>query len=173
MIHYNINIYDEIRIYTVFVCQFISFQWIVCPDDYTVLLLLFVLSLQGNVALEKAKRKKPFGWFPDAGWEDCVRLTEVMPSAFGSLLDDIERGEKEWKSVSRSTKLGVIKHIFAFGGTITIMYAICVCYPQCPHGYKHQWPDFLYAAEQGLNQWEMLHMYICNIFTHWLSTAQS
>ncbi len=54
---------------------------------------------QGNVALEKAKRKKPFGWFPDAGWEDCVRLAEVSPECFGSLLDDIERNEKIWKEV--------------------------------------------------------------------------
>ena len=51
------------------------------------------------MALEKAKRKKPFGWFPDAGWEDCVRLAEISSQSFGSLLDDIEKNEKVWKEV--------------------------------------------------------------------------
>ena len=51
------------------------------------------------MALEKAKRKKRFGWFPDAGWEDCVRLAEISAQNFGSLLDDIEKNEKVWKEV--------------------------------------------------------------------------
>ena len=54
---------------------------------------------QGNIALEKAKRRKPYVWMPDAGWEDCVRLAEIMPANFGSLLDDIERNEKAWLKV--------------------------------------------------------------------------
>ena len=52
------------------------------------------------MALEKSKRKKPFAWFPDEGWEDCNRLATDY-SAFSSLLDDIERNEKAWKKVDR------------------------------------------------------------------------
>ncbi|CAH1801914.1 unnamed protein product [Owenia fusiformis] len=53
--------------------------------------------IKGNIALEKASRKKPFAWFPEAGWEDAVRLQEVSPKAFGSLLDDIEKNQAVWK----------------------------------------------------------------------------
>ena len=53
--------------------------------------------IKGNIALEKSKRKKPFSWFPEEGWEDCIRLLEVQPEKFGSLLEDIERNEKVWK----------------------------------------------------------------------------
>ena len=56
---------------------------------------------QGNIALEKAKRRKPFDWFPDEGWEDCIRLNEAFPDKFGSLLEDIERNQKYWKEVGR------------------------------------------------------------------------
>uniref|UniRef100_A0A2C9JWZ0 AAA+ ATPase domain-containing protein n=1 Tax=Biomphalaria glabrata TaxID=6526 RepID=A0A2C9JWZ0_BIOGL len=52
--------------------------------------------IKGKVALEKSKRKKPFSWFPDEGWEDCNRLAADYP-VFSSLLDDIERNEKAWK----------------------------------------------------------------------------
>ncbi|BFZ18669.1 hypothetical protein BsWGS_21707 [Bradybaena similaris] len=52
--------------------------------------------IKGKVALEKSKRKKPFPWFPDEGWEDCNRLATDYP-IFGSLLDDIEHNEKVWK----------------------------------------------------------------------------
>ncbi len=62
---------------------------------------MFPSGYQGNIALEKSKRKKPFGWFPDEGWEDCIRLADVFPDKFGSLLEDIERNEKAWKKVSR------------------------------------------------------------------------
>ena len=54
---------------------------------------------QGNIALEKSKRKKPYDWFPDEGWEDCIRLVEVFPEKYGTLLEDIERNEKLWKQV--------------------------------------------------------------------------
>lgn len=37
---------------------------------------------------------------PDQGWEDCVRLSADFTDAFGYLLDDIEKNEKAWKSVS-------------------------------------------------------------------------
>ncbi len=47
-----------------------------------------------------AERKKPFGWIPDAGWEDMVRLSEVAPDVFGSVLDDVQRNEKVWKEAS-------------------------------------------------------------------------
>ena len=53
--------------------------------------------IKGNVALEKSKRKKPFHWLPDSGWEDCVRLQEVEAATFGTLLEDIEKNEKIWK----------------------------------------------------------------------------
>jgi dynein heavy chain len=53
--------------------------------------------IKGNVALEKSSRSKPFNWFPDSGWEDCVRLLQVAPETFSSILDDIERNEKVWK----------------------------------------------------------------------------
>jgi dynein heavy chain len=50
--------------------------------------------------LEKSKRKKPYNWLPDQGWEDCVRLSGDFPEIFGNLLDEIERDEKVWKSVN-------------------------------------------------------------------------
>ncbi|XP_067660223.1 dynein axonemal heavy chain 10-like [Haliotis asinina] len=53
--------------------------------------------IKGNIALEKSKRRKPFPWIPDEGWEDCNRLVEVLPEKFSTLLDDIERNEKLWK----------------------------------------------------------------------------
>ncbi|KAL5017094.1 hypothetical protein ScPMuIL_006683 [Solemya velum] len=56
--------------------------------------------IKGNIALEKSKRKKPFAWFPEEGWEDCIRLGEVMPDKFSSLLEDIERNEKIWLQVN-------------------------------------------------------------------------
>jgi hypothetical protein len=37
---------------------------------------------------------------PDPGWEDVIRLAEIFPDKFGSLLEDIERNEKAWKRVS-------------------------------------------------------------------------
>ncbi|XP_059165934.1 dynein axonemal heavy chain 10-like isoform X2 [Physella acuta] len=52
--------------------------------------------IKGKVALEKSKRKKPFPWFPDEGWEDCNRLATDFP-VFSSLLEDIEHNEKAWK----------------------------------------------------------------------------
>ena len=57
---------------------------------------------KGNIALEKSKRKKPFAWFPDEGWEDVIRLSELFHDKFGSLLEDIERNEKLWKKVCYS-----------------------------------------------------------------------
>ncbi|XP_060580911.1 dynein axonemal heavy chain 10-like isoform X1 [Ruditapes philippinarum] len=53
--------------------------------------------IKGNIALEKSKRKKPYAWFPDEGWEDAIRLAEVFPDNFSSLLEDIEKNEKPWK----------------------------------------------------------------------------
>jgi dynein heavy chain len=54
--------------------------------------------IKGNISLERAKRKKPFTWFPENGWEDCVRLSADFPVIFGTLLDDIEKAEQAWKS---------------------------------------------------------------------------
>jgi hypothetical protein len=50
--------------------------------------------------LEKSRRKCPHTWFPEAGWEDAIRLAEEFPEKFGSLIDDIERNEKVWKKVT-------------------------------------------------------------------------
>jgi dynein heavy chain len=60
---------------------------------------MFIGCLQGNVALERSKRKKHHDWMPDVGWEDLVRLNEVAQDTFGSLLDEIDRNEKVWKEV--------------------------------------------------------------------------
>lgn len=49
--------------------------------------------------MEKSKRKKPCDWLPDQGWEDIVRLTELFPNEFGSLISDIEKNLTEWKDV--------------------------------------------------------------------------
>ncbi|CAG08487.1 unnamed protein product, partial [Tetraodon nigroviridis] len=54
--------------------------------------------IKGNLSLEKSKRKKPFDWLPDQGWEDLVKLAELFPERFSSLPDDVERNASEWKS---------------------------------------------------------------------------
>lgn len=58
-----------------------------------------VLLLKGNLSLEKSKRKKPYNWLPDQSWEDCIRLAADFPKIFASLVDELERDEKQWKSV--------------------------------------------------------------------------
>lgn len=62
-----------------------------------------LLICSGNLSLEKSKRKKPFDWLPDQGWEDLVKLAELFPELFSSLPDDVERNASEWKSVSSSS----------------------------------------------------------------------
>ena len=54
---------------------------------------------QGNTALEKSARRKPYPWVPDVGWEDLVRLSEVCPQVFSSVLDDLGKHEADWKRV--------------------------------------------------------------------------
>ena len=54
--------------------------------------------VKGNMSLEKSRRTKPHSWIPDQGWEDIQRLVSIMPDTFGSLSDDIEKGEKAWKA---------------------------------------------------------------------------
>ena len=61
--------------------------------------LVCFCGVQGNVALEKSKHKKPFPWIPELGWEDAVRLAEVSPDDFSSLLEDIDQNESKWKKV--------------------------------------------------------------------------
>ncbi len=39
--------------------------------------------LKGNLSLEKAARRKPFDWFPDAGWQDLMRLVELGQKKLG------------------------------------------------------------------------------------------
>ncbi|CAH1233746.1 DNAH10 [Branchiostoma lanceolatum] len=53
--------------------------------------------IKGNLSLEKSKRRRPFDWIPEQGWEDIIRLTESFNEAFGTLADDIERNERVWK----------------------------------------------------------------------------
>lgn len=64
--------------------------------SYNALVLLF---FKGNISLEKSKRKKPYGWLPDQSWEDCIRLSQDFSKTFGSLIDEIERDENQWKKV--------------------------------------------------------------------------
>lgn len=61
------------------------------------------LICSGNLSLEKSKRKKPFDWLPDQGWEDLVKLAELFPELFSSLPDDVERNASEWKTVSHGS----------------------------------------------------------------------
>ncbi|GMH41526.1 hypothetical protein BSKO_09436 [Bryopsis sp. KO-2023] len=65
--------------------------------------------LKGNLSLEKSKRRKPFEWFPDQGWEDAIRLVELAGEqaeanqenagalTLKGLADDIEKNEIPWK----------------------------------------------------------------------------
>ena len=55
--------------------------------------------IKGNISLEKNPRRKPFDWLPDQSWEDIMKLTSVLPEKFGSLAEDVERGEAAWKEV--------------------------------------------------------------------------
>ncbi|KAM4707116.1 dynein axonemal heavy chain 10 [Discoglossus pictus] len=54
--------------------------------------------LKGNTSLEKSRRKKPWAWLADQGWEDIMRLSELFPSLCGTLPDDVEKHEAEWKA---------------------------------------------------------------------------
>nr|Q9SMH3.1 RecName: Full=Dynein-1-alpha heavy chain, flagellar inner arm I1 complex; AltName: Full=1-alpha DHC; AltName: Full=Dynein-1, subspecies f [Chlamydomonas reinhardtii]CAB56598.1 1-alpha dynein heavy chain [Chlamydomonas reinhardtii] len=63
--------------------------------------------LKGNLSLEKAARRKPFDWFPDAGWQDLMRLVELGQKkigadgrmhALGSLANDVESDEAAWRT---------------------------------------------------------------------------
>ncbi|XP_027593384.2 dynein heavy chain 10, axonemal isoform X1 [Pipra filicauda] len=58
----------------------------------------FEFFLKGNVSLEKSARKKPYAWLPDQGWEDLMRLSELLPETFESLPDDVEDNPDEWKN---------------------------------------------------------------------------
>ncbi|KXZ49756.1 DHC2 protein [Gonium pectorale] len=63
--------------------------------------------LKGNLSLEKAARRKPFEWFPDAGWQDLMRLVELGQKktgpdgrmhALASLANDVESDEAAWRA---------------------------------------------------------------------------
>ncbi|KAM6931388.1 dynein axonemal heavy chain 10 [Xenentodon cancila] len=56
--------------------------------------------IKGSLSLEKSTHKKPCDWLPDQGWEDMVKLAELFPEQFGSLLNDIEKNPSDWKSWS-------------------------------------------------------------------------
>eukprot|EP01135_Chromosphaera_perkinsii_P002697 Nk52_evm65s226 gene=Nk52_evmTU65s226 len=53
--------------------------------------------LKGNISLEKSKRRCPFSWLPEEGWEDIQRLTNLTSGPWNNLADDIERREEEWR----------------------------------------------------------------------------
>lgn len=58
--------------------------------------------LKGNLSLEKAERKNPYSWFPEAGWHDLMRLMEIggvegSNPVLADLVTDIERDESAWK----------------------------------------------------------------------------
>uniref|UniRef100_A0A1I8GN74 Dynein heavy chain 10, axonemal n=1 Tax=Macrostomum lignano TaxID=282301 RepID=A0A1I8GN74_9PLAT len=53
--------------------------------------------IKGNIALEKAERKKPNKWMPEEGWQDVVALAQRFPEQFGEILDDIEQHDRDWK----------------------------------------------------------------------------
>ena len=79
--------------------QNIEQNWPTFEILYSNMLMTFCV-LQGNVALEKSSHTKPYSWLPDAGWEDCVRVSEVLPDKFSNLLTDIEHNEDVFKQVS-------------------------------------------------------------------------
>lgn len=66
--------------------------------------------LKGNLSLEKSKRKKPFDWFPDQGWEDVIRLAEISAekedgegenqgnATLKGIVDDIEKNKGAWEN---------------------------------------------------------------------------
>ena len=55
--------------------------------------------IKGNIALEKSSRQKPHAWISEQGWEDIIKLCTVVPDVFGSLADDIQQNELQWKQV--------------------------------------------------------------------------
>lgn len=79
----------------------------VLEGDTPLDLSLLDFFLKGNLSLEKAARRKPFDWFPDAGWQDLMRLVELGQKKVGpdgrmhvlaSLANDIESDEAVWRS---------------------------------------------------------------------------
>ncbi len=54
------------------------------------------------MSLEKSKRQKPHKWVTDEGWHDLVKLSELLPELFGSVLDDITQNENIWRVVCSS-----------------------------------------------------------------------
>jgi hypothetical protein len=44
--------------------------------------------LKGNLSLEKARRPKPYEWFPDQGWQDMMRLVQVGSEGVGAGLKE-------------------------------------------------------------------------------------
>lgn len=73
--------------------------------------MFYPLLCEGNLSLEKSKRKKPCDWLPDQGWEDIVKLAELFPEQFGSLPDDVEQNSTDWKSVSDHSDRTHYRHL--------------------------------------------------------------
>ena len=46
---------------------------------------------------------RPHKWLPEQGWEDVIKLAEVFPEDFGSLVDEVEKGGNKWQQVRRTT----------------------------------------------------------------------
>ena len=77
-------------------------------------LFIIVCFIQGNISLEKAARKRPYGWIPEAGWEDVIRLSQVCPEAFSSVVEDIEKSEHAWKNVRMASLIYIWFGIFIY-----------------------------------------------------------
>jgi dynein heavy chain len=56
----------------------------------------FQTFLKGGGSMSNDK-PKPFTWFKEKQWVNCVGLSESIPRAFKQLLEMIQRGEKPWR----------------------------------------------------------------------------
>jgi hypothetical protein len=60
--------------------------------------------LKGNLSLEKSERRRPYTWFPEAGWQDLMRLCAIdqqrgiKNSPLSTVADSIQRDEIAWKT---------------------------------------------------------------------------
>ncbi|EDQ84603.1 uncharacterized protein MONBRDRAFT_39235 [Monosiga brevicollis MX1] len=52
--------------------------------------------VKGNISLEKVARPNPYGWLPEASWQDVMRLSEVA-EVFQNLPDDVASKEAVWR----------------------------------------------------------------------------
>lgn len=82
--------------------------------------------LKGNLSLEKSKRRKPFDWFPDQGWEDVIRLAEISAhkedgeeetggaAKLKEIVNDIEKNESAWENYYNLEVFDTSAHLLLF-----------------------------------------------------------